>query len=241
VRYDPTELVVTARAGTPLAVLESTLADKDQMLAFEPPHFARADQAATVGGCVAAGLSGPRRVAAGALRDFVLGVRVLDGRGRMLQFGGEVMKNVAGYDVARLLAGSLGTLGVILEVSLKVLPRPVEEQTLRLELAQAAAIEQLNAWGGQPLPISATAWSSPSTPRMRATTTTRSRSWNGATAARKSASTSRTCRIMSGRAARSTGRRWSGARASTWWTALSRCCRMRCRHRSARWFRARTA
>jgi glycolate oxidase FAD binding subunit len=158
VRYDPTELVVTARAGTPLAELEAALADKGQLLAFEPPHFARAGQAATVGGCVAAGLSGPRRVAAGALRDFVLGVTVLDGRARVLRFGGEVMKNVAGYDVARLLAGSLGTLGVILEVSLKVLPRPVEEQTLRLELAQAAAIEQLNAWGGQPLPISATAW-----------------------------------------------------------------------------------
>jgi glycolate oxidase FAD binding subunit len=158
VRYDPTELVVTARAGTPLAELEAALADKGQMLAFEPPHFAGAGQAATVGGCVAAGLSGPRRVAAGALRDFVLGASLLDGRGRVLRFGGEVMKNVAGYDVTRLLAGSLGTLGVILEVSLKVLPRPVEEQTLRLELAQAAAIEQLNAWGGQPLPISATVW-----------------------------------------------------------------------------------
>jgi len=158
VRYDPTELVVTVRAGTPLAALEAALAERGQMLAFEPPHFARADAAATVGGCVAAGLSGPRRMAAGALRDFVLGATLLDGCGRVLRFGGEVMKNVAGYDVSRLLAGSLGTLGMILEVSLKVLPRPVEEQTRRFELAQAQAIAQLNAWAGQPLPISAAAW-----------------------------------------------------------------------------------
>lgn len=158
VRYDATELVITARCGTPLAQLEATLDENGQMLAFEPPHFARDGRAATLGGCVAAGLSGPRRVAAGALRDFVLGAVLLDGRARVLRFGGEVMKNVAGYDVARLLAGSLGTLGVLLEVSLKVLPRPVEELSLRLELTQDAAIAQLNAWGGQPLPISASAW-----------------------------------------------------------------------------------
>jgi len=158
VRYDPTELVITARSGTPLAQLEATLVEQNQMLAFEPPHFARDGRGATLGGCVAAGLSGPRRVAAGALRDYVLGAVLLDGRARVMRFGGEVMKNVAGYDVARLLAGSLGTLGVLLEVSLKVLPRPVEELSLRLELSQAAAIAQLNAWGGQPLPISASAW-----------------------------------------------------------------------------------
>jgi len=158
VRYDPTELVVTVRAGTPLVALEAALAEKDQMLAFEPPHFARPGESATVGGCIAAGLSGPRRMAAGAVRDFVLGATLLDGRGRLLRFGGEVMKNVAGYDVARLLSGSLGTLGVILEVSLKVLPRPVEEQTLRFELSQAQAIAQLNTWAGAPHPISATAW-----------------------------------------------------------------------------------
>jgi glycolate oxidase FAD binding subunit len=158
VRYDPTELVVTVRAGTPLAALEAALAENGQMLAFEPPHFARHQAAATVGGCIAAGLSGPRRVAAGALRDFVLGASLLDGRGQTLRFGGEVMKNVAGYDVVRLLAGSLGTLGVILEVSLKVLPRPVEEQTRRFELSQAEAITRLNAWAGQPHPISAAAW-----------------------------------------------------------------------------------
>ena len=157
VAYEPTELVVTARCGTRLAELESTLGANGQMLAFEPPHFGAA---ATLGGCVAAGLSGPRRASAGALRDFVLGVRVIAGQGRLLSFGGQVMKNVAGYDVARLLAGSLGTLGVIVEVSLKVLPRPVEECTLRLEMPESRAIEAMNRWAGQPLPISATAWQS---------------------------------------------------------------------------------
>jgi len=155
VAYEPTELVVTVRGGTRLAELEAVLAEKGQMLAFEPPHFG-AD--ATVGGAVAAGLSGPRRQSAGALRDFVLGVRILDGGGRDLSFGGQVMKNVAGYDVSRLLAGSLGTLGVILEVSLKVLPVPVTETTLRLELPEDKAIETMNRWGGKPLPVSATAW-----------------------------------------------------------------------------------
>ncbi len=158
VRYDPTELVMTACAGTPLAEVEAALEARGQMLPFEPPHFTRSGQAATLGGCVAAGLSGPRRVAAGALRDYVLGAKLLDGQARVLSFGGEVMKNVAGYDVTRLLAGSLGTLGVILEISLKVLPRPIEEQTRRFELSEAAAIETLNTWAGQPHPISASAW-----------------------------------------------------------------------------------
>ncbi len=158
VRYDPTELVMTACAGTPLAEVETALEARGQMLPFEPPHFTRSGQAATLGGCVAAGLSGPRRVAAGALRDYVLGAKLLDGQAHVLAFGGEVMKNVAGYDVARLLAGSLGTLGVILEISLKVLPRPIEEQTRRFELSEAAAIETLNRWAGQPYPISASAW-----------------------------------------------------------------------------------
>ena len=155
VSYEPTELVVTARCGTPLAELEQALTAKGQMLAFEPPHFG---DAATLGGCVAAGLSGPRRMAAGAVRDFVLGARILDGRGRDLSFGGQVMKNVAGYDVSRLLAGSLGTLGLILEASLKVLPRPAAESTLRLELPEERAIESLNRWAGSPLPLSASAW-----------------------------------------------------------------------------------
>ncbi|MFM2445765.1 MAG: glycolate oxidase binding subunit, partial [Pseudomonadota bacterium] len=137
VAYEPTELVVVARCGTPLAELESLLADHGQMLAFEPPHFGAG---ATVGGCVAAGLAGPRRAAAGSLRDFVLGAKLVDGRGDHLAFGGTVMKNVAGYDVARVLAGSLGMLGVITEVALKVLPRPAAETTLRFEFDQAAAL-----------------------------------------------------------------------------------------------------
>jgi len=153
--YEPTELVVTARCGTPLAELEAALAANRQMLAFEPPHFGAG---ATLGGCVAAGLSGPRRATAGALRDFVLGARILDGCARELAFGGQVMKNVAGYDVSRLLAGSLGTLGLILEVSLKVLPRPAAEATLRLELGEEQALERMNRWAGMPLPVSATAW-----------------------------------------------------------------------------------
>ncbi|MCB1960817.1 MAG: glycolate oxidase subunit GlcE [Rhodocyclaceae bacterium] len=156
INYEPTELVITVRAGTPLAELEAALADKGQMLGFEPPHFGAG---ATVGGCVAAGLSGPRRVAAGAVRDFVLGVTLIDGRGEVQHFGGEVMKNVAGYDVARLMAGSLGTLGVMLDVSLKVLPVPVAEATLRFEADEQTALERFNAWAAQPLPISATCWS----------------------------------------------------------------------------------
>lgn len=155
VAYEPTELVVTARAGTPLVELDAALAGKGQYLAFEPPHFG---PTATVGGMLAAGLSGPRRASVGALRDFVLGVRLLSGSGEVLSFGGQVMKNVAGYDVARLMAGSLGTLGVLLEVSLKVLPRPVAEKTLRFAIGEAAALALLNQWAGKPLPISASAW-----------------------------------------------------------------------------------
>jgi len=155
VSYDPTELVITARSGTPLAEIEATLAQQNQMLAFEPPHFG---PDATVGGMVAAGLSGPRRASVGALRDFVLGAVLMNHRGEELHFGGQVMKNVAGYDVSRVLAGSLGTLGLLLEVSLKVLPRPFEETTLRFDMDQANAIRALNEWGGQPLPISGSVW-----------------------------------------------------------------------------------
>ena len=154
VAYEPTELVVTVRAGTRLAELEAALAEQGQMLAFEPPHFGDA----TVGGCVAAGLSGPRRATAGAARDYVLGVKLLSGSGEILNFGGQVMKNVAGYDVSRLMTGAMGTLGLLLEVSLKVLPKPHAEATLRLELPQDKAIEAINRWGGQPLPLSATCW-----------------------------------------------------------------------------------
>jgi len=155
VAYEPTELVITARAGTPLAEVEAALREKGQMLAFEPPHFGAV---ATLGGCIATGLSGPRRPYAGAARDFVLGVRLLDGKSDDLKFGGQVMKNVAGYDVSRLVTGSLGTLGVLLEVSLKVLPVPPFETTLHLQRSEAEAIAQMNEWAGKPLPISATAF-----------------------------------------------------------------------------------
>lgn len=155
VDYEPTELVITARCGTPLREIEAALLEKRQMLAFEPPHFG---PGATLGGTVAAGLSGPRRASSGALRDFVLGARLLDGKGDVLAFGGQVMKNVAGYDVARLLAGSLGTLGLLLEVSVKVLPLPVAETTLRFSLAEPDALRMLNEWAGRPLPISASCW-----------------------------------------------------------------------------------
>jgi glycolate oxidase FAD binding subunit len=155
VDYDPSELVLTARAGTPLVEIEQLLSDNGQMLPFEPPHFG---PHATLGGCVAAGLSGPRRPYAGSVRDFVLGVRLLDGQGQDLRFGGQVMKNVAGYDVSRLLAGSLGTLGVMLEISLKVLPRPAESATLRFAMDETKAVETMNRWAGQPLPLTASSW-----------------------------------------------------------------------------------
>ncbi len=157
--YEPSELVVTARAGTPLAELEAALAAQGQWLAFEPPRFGDAGaDGATVGGMVAAGLAGPARAAVGGVRDFVLGATLLNGRAEVLTFGGQVMKNVAGYDVSRLLAGSMGTLGVILEVSLKVLPAAPATATLRFSMDEAQAIAQLNEWGGQPLPINASAW-----------------------------------------------------------------------------------
>jgi glycolate oxidase FAD binding subunit len=153
--YEPTELVVTARAGTPLAELEAVLAEQGQCLAFEPPRFGAAG---TVGGMVAAGLSGPSRAAVGAVRDHVLGLTLLNGKCEVLSFGGQVMKNVAGYDVSRVLAGSMGVLGAICEVSLKVLPRPAATATLRFEMDQAQALRQLNEWAGRPLPLHASAW-----------------------------------------------------------------------------------
>jgi glycolate oxidase FAD binding subunit len=153
--YEPSELVVTARCGTPLAELEGVLAEKGQCLPFEPPRFA---PGGTVGGMVAAGLAGPARAAAGSVRDFVLGATVLNGRGEELTFGGQVMKNVAGYDVARAYVGSLGILGVICEVSFKVSPVAPATLTLRLEADQASAIKRLNDWGAQPLPLNASAW-----------------------------------------------------------------------------------
>ena len=153
--YEPSELFVTVGAGTPLAELEALLAGQGQCLPFEPPRFGHAG---TVGGMVAAGLSGPARASVGAVRDYVLGATLVNGRGEALTFGGQVMKNVAGYDVSRVLAGSLGVLGVIAEVSLKVLPLAPAEATLVFECSQADALRLLNGWGGQPLPLNASSW-----------------------------------------------------------------------------------
>ena len=156
VSYEPSELYITAGAGTPLAELEAALAEKGQALAFEPPRFGNAG---TVGGMVAAGLSGPARASAGSLRDHLLGAKLINGRGELLTFGGQVIKNVAGYDVSRALAGSMGVLGVISEVSLKVLPVAPAEATLVFDCNQTVALRMLNEWGGQPLPLNASRWS----------------------------------------------------------------------------------
>ena len=167
--YEPSELVVTVKAGTPLAELEALLTEKNQCLPFEPPHFGQtwagerimpnfAGSQTTVGGMVAAGLSGPARASSGALRDYVLGVDIINGKGEALHFGGTVMKNVAGYDVSRLMAGSMGTLGLITEVSLKVLPIAPAEATLKFACSQQEAITLLNTWGGKPLPLNASCW-----------------------------------------------------------------------------------
>ncbi len=155
VDYEPSELVLVARAGTPLAEVEQLVASRGQMLSFEPPRFGAAG---TIGGCVAAGMTGPRRMAAGPLADFVLGARLFGPHGKVMRFGGEVMKNVAGYDVSRLLAGSLGVLGPIVEVSIKVLPRPRREESVVLALDEAAALRQCVDWRSQAIPVSATAW-----------------------------------------------------------------------------------
>ena len=155
VDYDPTELVVTARAGTPVTEIDDALAARGQMLGCDAPRFGAG---ATLGGLVATGLSGPRRPYAGAVRDLILGVRIVDGKGDDLSFGGRVMKNVAGFDVARLMTGALGTLGVLTEISMKCLPLPKVEATRVLECAPDEAIRRTNEWGGKPLPISATCY-----------------------------------------------------------------------------------
>jgi glycolate oxidase FAD binding subunit len=153
--YQPEELVITACAGTPLKEIEAALKEKNQILPFEPPHFG---ENATFGGAITSGLAGPGRISAGNLRDFVLGARIMDGKGQDLSFGGKVMKNVAGYDVSRLLPGSLGTLSLLLEASVKVLPKPAATTTLRCQLSQSKALQVLNEWAGQPLPLSASCW-----------------------------------------------------------------------------------
>jgi glycolate oxidase FAD binding subunit len=155
VAYEPRELVLTVKAGTRLADIDAALAAQGQMLAFEPPRFG---EAASIGGTVACNLSGPRRPYAGAARDFVLGARIVNGKGEDLSFGGRVIKNVAGYDVSRLMAGALGTLGILTELSFKVLPRPPAEATLAFEMDEARMLETVNQWAGRPLPLSATAW-----------------------------------------------------------------------------------
>ena len=153
--FEPTELVLTARSGTSLAEIEALLAEHGQMLAFEPPHFG---EGATLGGTVACGLGGPRRAFAGSVRDCVLGCKILNGKGEILSFGGQVMKNVAGFDLSRLMVGALGTLGVLLEISLKVLPKPEYEQTLVFPMATSEALSAMNRWCGEPWPISGLAY-----------------------------------------------------------------------------------
>ena len=155
VSYEPTELVVTVRSGTPLAELQAALAGEGQMLAFEPPAFGAS---ATIGGTIACGLSGPARPYRGAARDFVLGVNCVNGKGQYLRFGGQVIKNVAGYDLSRVMTGALGTLGIITEISLKVLPLPEVEQTLCFECTQSEALSRLGEWALQPWPFSGTAF-----------------------------------------------------------------------------------
>ncbi len=155
INYQPKELVLTARSGTPLTEIYSVLAEESQMLAFEPPGFG--DQA-TLGGTLACGFSGPRRPYSGSCRDFVLGVRIINGRGEILRFGGEVMKNVAGYDVSRLMTGALGTLGVILNVSLKVIPVDEACVTLVQRMDRSRVIGEMNRWARQPIPLSAASY-----------------------------------------------------------------------------------
>ncbi len=155
VSYEPSELVITVKAGTPLAEVEAALTEQGQCFPFEPPHFSKNS---TIGGMVSAGLAGPARATSGSVRDYVLGAHLINGKAEHLQFGGTVMKNVAGYDVSRMLAGSMGTLGLITQVSLKVLPVAPAEATLRFEMSEAAAIARLNEWAGQPLPLNASSW-----------------------------------------------------------------------------------
>jgi glycolate dehydrogenase FAD-binding subunit len=196
--YEPSELVITARSGTPLSEIEAALADRGQFLAFEPPAFGGDP---TIGGVIAAGLSGPRRMYAGAARDFVLGATLLDARGDILRFGGQVMKNVAGFDVSRLLCGSLGILGAITEVSIKVLPRPRAEETLRFEMPARQAVEAFNRWSGQPLPLSGAAW------------------WDGVAWIRLSGASS----AVHAAHERLGGERVDPTAATGWWNALRHC------------------
>ncbi len=153
VEYEPSELYITARCGTPLSTIEQVIAEENQMLPFEPPHFGAT---ATLGGAIAAGLAGPRRISGGAVRDCMLGAEIINGKGEYLCFGGKVMKNVAGYDASRLMCGALGTLGALMSVTLRLLPRPQCEQTMVMAETPADAIRKMNAWARTPMPITAT-------------------------------------------------------------------------------------
>lgn len=155
VHYEPSELVMTVRAGTPLSQIEQVLAEQNQILAFDPPHFG---ERATIGGAIASGLSGPGSYGYGPLRNYVLGAQLLDAQGRVMRFGGEVMKNVAGYDVSRLLAGSMGIFGALVQVSLKVLPRAATDLSLTLELDERAALDFCRGLRSRAWPVKATAW-----------------------------------------------------------------------------------
>jgi len=155
ISYEPSELYITARAGTPMAEIEASLAGHNQMLACEPPHFG---ETATLGGVVACGFSGSRRPFGGAVRDHILGVKIINGAGEVLQFGGQVMKNVAGFDVSRLMVGARGTLGVLLEISIKVMPRPELEETLLFECPLADAPKRMSELARRSIPVSALAW-----------------------------------------------------------------------------------
>lgn len=155
ISYEPSELVITARAGTPLKEIEELLAENNQMLPFEPPHFG---EHATLGGAIATGLSGSRRPFTGSARDFVLGTKIITGKGDIMSFGGQVMKNVAGYDVSRLMVGALGTLGLLLEISIKVLPRPNTESTLCIGMSQQDALKTMRELHQTSFPLSALAY-----------------------------------------------------------------------------------
>jgi len=155
VEYHPVELIMTVRAGTTIKDIEAALAEEGQCLHFEPPRFG---DASTLGGTLACNLSGPARPWSGSVRDQVLGVRLLNGKGEHLRFGGQVMKNVAGYDTSRLQAGAMGTLGAITEVSLKVMPKPAMTLTLVEDMALNDVIKYMNQRAGEPKPITGAAW-----------------------------------------------------------------------------------
>ncbi len=151
--YEPSELYITVKSGTPLVEIEQTITKENQIIPCESPHFGAT---ATLGGMVASGLAGPRRVSAGAVRDCVLGTEIVNGKGEYLRFGGKVMKNVAGYDVSRLMCGALGTLGVLMCITIRLLPKPLYEHTVVIELDSHTAIKKMNQWAATPMPITAT-------------------------------------------------------------------------------------